>query len=417
MKRTHIIAYLFIFSLPYCYIWSQNTALSRAGGKISLDKATIGLNNVDNTADSNKPISTATLNALNAKQISTNKTTDINLDNNFPTVKTVKDYIDGINTSSNANWWKTAGNSGGSSKLIGTTDAQDLVFKTNNLERMRITKNGNIGIGTTTPATDVHIVGNLKMIDGNQAEGKILTGVYDVNGYANWINILNILKYSFIGYYAFDPNTVVSPIVSGTGRVWMDRNLGALQRPQTPDDYLSFGQLFQWGRSNDGHADIKWSYNTQTGLVSGALINGLSNTITDSPTPTNSKFIMPTSGSQWRITLDNNLWNGVNAINNPCPRGYRVPTTAEFQAEISYYGITNKDDAFSNNPLRFTAPSKLNGLTGIINFDYNFNYYWTSTPSSGGSIYNSELVSFEQTSVELYDGVHVDGCAIRCIKD
>jgi hypothetical protein len=46
--------------------------------------------------------------------------------------------------------WGLAGNTGtaSTSNFIGTTDAQDLVFKSGNLERMRISATGNISIGT-----------------------------------------------------------------------------------------------------------------------------------------------------------------------------------------------------------------------------------------------------------------------------
>src|SRR6218665_914783 len=52
------------------------------------------------------------------------------------------------------------------------------------LERMRITNTGNVGIGTSIPLDRLHIIGNIRMIDGNQAAGKVLTS--DVNGTASW---------------------------------------------------------------------------------------------------------------------------------------------------------------------------------------------------------------------------------------
>jgi hypothetical protein len=49
--------------------------------------------------------------------------------------------------------WLNAGNSGISAAInfIGTTDNNDFVTKTNNIERTRITSSGNLGIGTPTP--------------------------------------------------------------------------------------------------------------------------------------------------------------------------------------------------------------------------------------------------------------------------
>jgi hypothetical protein len=65
-------------------------------------KANLGLNNVDNTSDLNKPISTATKTALNAKEDSANKSTLTTLGNSdvlFPTQNAVKVYVDNHITS------------------------------------------------------------------------------------------------------------------------------------------------------------------------------------------------------------------------------------------------------------------------------------------------------------------------------
>ena len=43
---------------------------------------------------------------------------------------------------------------------------------------------GNIGIGTSTPATKLDVIGAVKITDGSQGSGKVLTS--DANGIAQW---------------------------------------------------------------------------------------------------------------------------------------------------------------------------------------------------------------------------------------
>lgn len=44
--------------------------------------------------------------------------------------------------------------------------------------------NSRVGIGTTTPDTKLHVAGNIKMVDGTQANGKVMTS--DGNGVGSW---------------------------------------------------------------------------------------------------------------------------------------------------------------------------------------------------------------------------------------
>ena len=47
-----------------------------------------------------------------------------------------------------------------------------------------VRNNGNVGIGTTVPSEKLHVVGNIRIVDGNQGANRVLTS--DANGVASW---------------------------------------------------------------------------------------------------------------------------------------------------------------------------------------------------------------------------------------
>ncbi|MBI2258431.1 MAG: hypothetical protein HYU67_05985 [Flavobacteriia bacterium] len=80
-------------------------------------------------------------------------------------------------TGPSSNDWSLLGNAGTSAatNFIGTNDAVDWVMKTNNTERARILSNGLMGIGTSTPVSNVHLNGN--MVWGNGTNAASVGGV------------------------------------------------------------------------------------------------------------------------------------------------------------------------------------------------------------------------------------------------
>lgn len=66
------------------------------------------------------------------------------------------------------NPWVTAGNNGTSANtnFIGTTDNIDFVTRTNNTEKMRVTANGNIGVGNIAPLAKLDVTGNVNVTSG-----------------------------------------------------------------------------------------------------------------------------------------------------------------------------------------------------------------------------------------------------------
>ncbi len=83
----------------------------------------------------------------------------------------------------------------------------------------------------------------------------------------------------------------------------MDRNLGAARVATSSTDASSYGDLYQWGRLTDGH---QLRNSDVTTVLSTSDAPGHANFIINAPTP-----------FDWRSPQNDNLWQGVNGINNP----------------------------------------------------------------------------------------------------
>lgn len=108
------------------------------------------------------------------------------------------------------------------------------------------------------------------------------------------------------------------------GKVFMDRNLGALSNER--NNPKSNGLLYQWGRKDPfaGKAvdDGTTSINTTSDLIYCAKFIPSDECKTD----VDYSIANPTTFiGNWNESMDGDLWSGSLAINNPCPKGWTIP--------------------------------------------------------------------------------------------
>ena len=210
--------------------------------------------------------------------------------------------------------------------------------------------------------------------------------------------------------------TVISPY---TGRIWLDRNLGAKKVCEFDYESKCYGDYFQWGRDSDGHEKL-WSKKTEYPryihdkfLKTG---NRYANAISDTPTPNHSKFIISCEGNRYDWVKDQNdtLWQGVNGVNNPCPKGFRVPTIDELKYETLNMGFLNSKEVFDNFLKIPDAGHKYSDDGYPRNVGADITRLWSSTTKK----WDSSYIGFHPTSGQVIKyGSRAYGIGVRCIKD
>jgi uncharacterized protein (TIGR02145 family) len=192
--------------------------------------------------------------------------------------------------------------------------------------------------------------------------------------------------------------TVVDVTNPVTGRVWMDRNLGASRAATSSTDDQAYGDLYQWGRAADGHQ--KRNSSTTTTLSSGDQ-------------PGHGSFIIaPNSPWDWRSPRNDNLWQGVNGINNPCPVGYRLPTEAEWNAERASWSRSNPVGAF-DSPLKLPLAGNRIQRSGLVEAMDSYGAYWSSSVSGT----NARGLGFYGNIAAMHLTNRAFGVSVRCLRD
>lgn len=190
---------------------------------------------------------------------------------------------------------------------------------------------------------------------------------------------------------------VTNPV---TGRTWMDRNLGASRAATSSTDSEAYGDLYQWGRNADGHQKRN---SPTTSMMSS----------TDEPS--HEMFIyVKDNPYDWRNPQNNDLWQGVEGKNNPCPAGYRLPSKTEWEDEIKSWNSKNAEGAYAS-PLKLPLSGIRLRSDGSLSLAGSQGYYWSNEVNADNS--SAWLLVISDEAARIVDDNRADGLSVRCIKD
>lgn len=189
--------------------------------------------------------------------------------------------------------------------------------------------------------------------------------------------------------------------VISAGQVWLDRNLGASRVATSPTDEAAYGDLYQWGRGTDGHEKFN---SANTAVNSSTDDPGHGDFITEDAPP-----------YDWRDPQNNDLWQGGPGDNNPCPKGFRLPTYSELDRERLSWDSNDSLGAFGS-PLKLVLGGFRNYNSGDIIWKETFGSYWSSTketdPFDGGLV-----LLFNSSDAGASGQFRARGHCVRCIKN
>lgn len=212
---------------------------------------------------------------------------------------------------------------------------------------------------------------------------------------------------------------VYTTVRAKDGNVWLQQNLGSsnVATAQTTDQ-TSWGDLFQWGRWDDGH-QYRSGLTTSSTPPSPNNPSGLSNL------GLNPFYFNPTTSNRWwgggtsTDKVETSSPDSVSATNgcDPCKKllgeQWRLPTIVEWETLRDEEEITNNTTAFGSN-LKIPSITFRDGSTGALNSNTNTTRLWSSTAGVSGGAYLLNLVSAGATTLNISRG---NGYAVRCVRE
>lgn len=196
------------------------------------------------------------------------------------------------------------------------------------------------------------------------------------------------------------------------GRIWLQQNLGSKKVAESLNDADSYGDLFQWGRWDDGHQERDSPTSVATVPNSPAGLSG-----------TNKYILGSGTDSWWAGNATSDAWTAAsistattNLGADPCKaigQGWRLPTSAEWTAIVTNYSMNNPSSAYASH-LKLPAGGYRSNTTGAFTFVGQRGYFWSSETAVSGGKY----LYVGGTIVTPTSGApRGQGESVRCTKD
>ncbi len=282
--------------------------------------------------------------------------------------------------------WNNLGNTGTnpSVNFLGTTDAQDLVFRTSNSQRMRLfSATGNFGIGNITSATEL-----LQVETGSNTAMSILSGTNSTLYFGNAGNhFLGAVRYDNINSTMsfWTNNTPDRIFIDPSGRIAMGQNFAVSELDVNGSLRLGGSRLFLGGVGgiNSGYTGI---YENSGDLKLAVFQTGA---------PSNPPFASG-GNSIDAITIKNNTGYVGIGIGTPTQLLHVHNGSALFETNPGQNSILLDQSSVITNDLTGGTPRFVNALNGIWRWGAGI----TLTTDNNYHIYNYNAVRNDFTILD-----------------
>ena len=193
-----------------------------------------------------------------------------------------------------------------------------------------------------------------------------------------------------------------------TGRVWLDRNLGASQVCNAYNNDDCYGDYYQWGRDTDGHEIKNSSLLDLWDVVSSEAL------LSDEFVRSSLEFGWDWSESDVSGEARQHDWGKIDG-SSICPLGFYVPTFSELENELSTLDVSSAFDSFLKVPSAGLRYARYGNSLFSGKGSSSQAYLWTnsiSVSNSGGESSAGQWFSKDFYNLSKY---RADALPVRCI--